>query len=43
MIEYAGHGVVMSNGTKRLKSISNDITQRTNDENGLADYLKVLL
>ncbi|MDN6295411.1 MAG: Cof-type HAD-IIB family hydrolase [Alkalibacterium sp.] len=40
MIEYAGHGVVMSNGTKRLKSISNDITQRTNDENGLADYLK---
>lgn len=40
MIQYAGHGVVMSNGIDRLKAISDDVTTKTNHENGLADYLK---
>jgi len=40
MIQYAGHGVVMKNGINKLKDISNDITDFTNDENGLAKYLQ---
>lgn len=39
MIQYAGHGVVMKNGIDKLKNISDDITNYTNDENGLAEYL----
>lgn len=41
MIQYAGHGVVMSNGSERLKSISDDITHKTNHEDGLAKYLDI--
>lgn len=40
MIQFAGHGVVMKNGVESLKEISDDITSLTNDENGLAAYLK---
>ncbi|MDZ7835334.1 MAG: Cof-type HAD-IIB family hydrolase [Alkalibacterium sp.] len=40
MIQYAGHGVVMSNGSDRLKKISNDITYKNNHEDGLSDYLE---
>lgn len=40
MIQYAGHGVVMSNGINELKEIANDLTEKTNHENGLAHYLK---
>lgn len=40
MIQYAGHGVVMKNGIDALKHISNDITEKTNDEDGLAHYLE---
>lgn len=40
MIQYAGHGVVMKNGIDALKSIANDITQKTNNEDGLASYLE---
>lgn len=40
MIQYAGHGVVMSNGIDRLKAIADDITTKTNHENGLAEYLQ---
>lgn len=39
MIQYAGHGVVMKNGIEKLKDVSDDITNYTNDENGLAQYL----
>lgn len=39
MIQYAGHGVVMSNGIQSLKDIADDITRVTNHENGVADYL----
>lgn len=39
MIEYAGLGVAMKNATEEIKSVANDITRLTNDEDGLADYL----
>ncbi|GAJ26117.1 hydrolase [Liquorilactobacillus sucicola DSM 21376 = JCM 15457] len=39
MIDYAGWGVVMSNGTADLKGIANDITAKDNTQDGLADYL----
>lgn len=41
MIQYAGHGVVMKNGIDKLKDIADDMTNFTNDENGLADYLSI--
>ncbi len=40
MIQYAGLGVVMSNGSDRLKTVSDDITPRSNHEDGLARYLE---
>lgn len=40
MIDYAGHGVVMSNGIEKLKNIANDITDFSNNEDGLALYLE---
>lgn len=40
MLEYAGWGVAMKNGTDQLKAVANDITIGTNDEDGLADYLQ---
>ncbi|MDE1548045.1 Cof-type HAD-IIB family hydrolase [Jeotgalibaca caeni] len=40
MIDYAGHGVVMKNGIDALKKIANDVTDFTNDEDGLAIYLE---
>ncbi|MGX7197624.1 Cof-type HAD-IIB family hydrolase [Enterococcus olivae] len=40
LLDYAGWGVAMSNGTDQLKSVANDITPKTNDQDGLADYLE---
>ncbi|PRY78440.1 Cof-type HAD-IIB family hydrolase [Alkalibacterium olivapovliticus] len=40
MIQYAGQGIVMSNGIDRLKAISNDVTLSTNHEDGVARYLE---
>lgn len=40
MLEYAGLGVAMANGTEDVKSIANDITEFSNDEDGLAVYLE---
>lgn len=40
LLDYAGWGVAMQNGTEQLKGVSNDITQKNNDEDGLADYLE---
>ncbi|EXJ24208.1 Hydrolase (HAD superfamily) [Alkalibacterium sp. AK22] len=40
MIQYAGQGVVMSNGIDRLKSIADDLTDFTNNEDGVASYLE---
>ncbi|WP_057829106.1 Cof-type HAD-IIB family hydrolase [Liquorilactobacillus cacaonum] len=43
MIDYAGWGVVMKNGTETLKKISNDITNLDNTKDGLAIYLEKYL
>lgn len=40
LLDYAGWGVAMKNGTDQLKQVANDITSLTNDEDGLADYLE---
>lgn len=39
MITYAGVGVAMKNATDHLKSLADDVTPLTNEEDGLADYL----
>ena len=40
MIDYAGWGVVMQNGTDQLKKLANDITPLDNDHDGLTSYLE---
>ncbi|MGX7329801.1 Cof-type HAD-IIB family hydrolase [Enterococcus bulliens] len=40
LLEYAGWGVAMKNGTDQLKAVANDQTRKTNQEDGLADYLE---
>lgn len=40
MIEYAGHGVAMQNAIPYIKSIADDVTPFTNDQDGLALYLE---
>lgn len=39
MLKFAGWGVAMANGTDQLKAVANDITEKTNAEDGMADYL----
>ncbi len=43
LLDYAGWGVVMANGTDQLKGIANDVTPLSNQEDGLAVYLEKLL
>jgi len=43
MLEYAGWGVAMANGTQQLKTVANDVTDKTNGEDGMADYLEKYL
>lgn len=33
----------MNNATDQLKAIADDVTERTNDQDGLADYLSKAL
>jgi len=40
MIDYAGVGVAMANGIDRLKSIADEVTTLTNNEDGIAEVLK---
>lgn len=40
MLDWAGWGVAMKNGTSEAKKAANDVTYLTNDEDGLADYLQ---
>ncbi|MFU1825112.1 HAD hydrolase family protein, partial [Enterococcus faecium] len=40
MLSYAGWGVAMNNATDKIKSVANDVTEKTNDHDGLADYLE---
>lgn len=39
MLDYAGTGVMMSNGNPALEAVADERTERTNDEDGLAHYL----
>lgn len=43
MLSVAHHGVCMKNGNPKLKEIADAVTDKTNDENGLIEYLKVFL
>lgn len=43
LLDYAGWGVAMANGTDHLKGIANDVTPLSNQEDGLAVYLEKLL
>ena len=43
MIDYAGLGVVMKNGTDKLKRIADDVTEFDNDHDGVANYLQKAL
>ncbi len=43
LLDYAGWGVSMANGTDQLKGIANDVTPLSNQEDGLAVYLEKLL
>ena len=43
LLDYAGWGVAMANGTDQLKGIANDVTPLNNQEDGLAVYLEKLL
>jgi len=40
MIRWAGIGVAMVNGDERIKSIADFVTERTNDEDGVADVIE---
>ena len=39
MIRWAGTGVAMANGDERIKNIANLVTDRTNDDDGVAEVI----
>ena len=41
MMQYAGTGVAMKNAIDRIKDLADDVTDFTNDEDGVANYLQV--
>lgn len=43
MLEYVGWGVAMNNATDIIKTVADDVTAKTNDQDGLADYLERFL
>ncbi|MBS0949808.1 HAD family phosphatase [Weissella minor] len=43
MLSGAAHGIMMKNGNEKLAAVSDAVTQKTNDEDGLADYLENVL
>ena len=40
MIRWAGVGVAMANGDQRIKNIATCITQKTNDDDGVAEFIE---
>jgi len=40
MIRWAGTGVAMVNGDERIKSIASAVTERTNDDDGVAEVIE---
>uniref|UniRef100_A0A7C3IP97 HAD family phosphatase n=1 Tax=Gracilinema caldarium TaxID=215591 RepID=A0A7C3IP97_9SPIR len=43
MIRWAGFGVAMANGDPRIKAIAKAVTNRTNEEDGVADFVEQYL
>ena len=43
MIEGCGTGVAMNNALKEVKEVSNYVTEKTNNENGIIEFLKEYL
>jgi Cof subfamily protein (haloacid dehalogenase superfamily) len=43
MIRWAGVGVAMVNGNERIKSIASLVTEKSNDEDGIADLIETYL
>ena len=39
MIDFAGVGIAMSNGIDELKSIADEVTTKSNNEDGIAQVL----
>jgi len=42
MIRYAGKGIAMANASDELKEAADEVTEKTNKENGLIEHLKTL-
>uniref|UniRef100_UPI0026EB84CF HAD-IIB family hydrolase n=1 Tax=Gracilinema caldarium TaxID=215591 RepID=UPI0026EB84CF len=40
MIRWAGYGVAMLNGDPRIKAIAKAVTSRTNEDDGVADFVE---
>jgi hydroxymethylpyrimidine pyrophosphatase-like HAD family hydrolase len=40
MIRWAGVGVAMANADDRIKKIADIVTEKTNDEDGIADFIE---
>lgn len=40
MIRYAGHGVAMKNGRSEIIKLAKHVTDETNDDDGIADFLE---
>jgi Cof subfamily protein (haloacid dehalogenase superfamily) len=40
MIRWAGIGVAMANGSERIKSVADIVTEKTNDEDGVAEIIE---
>ena len=43
MIANVGLGVAMANGMDEAKAVARVVTERTNDEDGLADFIERVL
>jgi Cof subfamily protein (haloacid dehalogenase superfamily) len=43
MLEWAGKGVAMLNGDERVKKIADAVSDKTNDDDGVADIIEKLL
>ena len=39
MVEKAGNGIAMKNGTEELKKVAKFVTEEDNDHNGLVPFL----
>ena len=40
MIEKCGYGVAMVNGNEHIKNIADFVTEKTNNDDGVADFIE---